>query len=824
MAEKEYIVSLHKGADKNLILSDLNRDTSLDDGIDSSVVPDRTVSIINTRPASKRMFHVSLTEEEAIALENHPNVGGLNTPLEWDDEWLDYEQEENWTRDNSSTIRGNWGLRRHIQESNLWGTGSQNVDPGGVYPYHLDGTGVDYIHQESKFRFDHEQWQDRDGNSRLVPFQWNTLSGMSSIPTIDYTNTSGSSYHATHCAGIAVGKDYGWGKNANVYCLPMDIVSSSLWFDAIKEFHRTKETDPVTGVKRPTVVGASWGYKAYFTSMTAINFRGTDVGTVKNNQYGMIGDSSNRFNANLYNLNAEVEEMQDGGVHYLKSAGNQGQKLCYSGDIDYNNYILRSVATGGVGSGNPVYYNRGAGNIGPDTIVVGNIDSALYSSSEACQAGSDKGPRVDVYAAGTDIISATNSSSTAVANYTGTSMSTPQVSGMSCLVLQLNPGWSPAQLRKWWQDTSVKGLLFQGSVDENTPSTFFANSRNLMSPDATSNRIASFGFAAAYGLDVKLNNTGQVAGPLVSDASNGAVFDRSLTVNGLKLVAAGAVGGGTTVPDEWVKKTAKSMQLITNPGGEGIVPELQDKLIATLQGDPGTFHAGLPAAQRIGYGGESSYSPNWLLDAGIPSYTGYQAFLDSHLVNDMVFYHGTPGDLNPSTSDRDIEEMFEHIFHTVHMFGIPGVVPGSEDEVVMGVQARLDFDSGFDWTGQELHLAMKEAINAGLYDPSGYSTLYDTNAEAAELVYKEYTYLVNWSMWNMSEFWDGGSLSPEWSDTLKTPAGMLANNPLGYALFNKYFAPVLSKPRFETMRAIFLDVDLGVSGYTPNINSGFNIV
>ena len=646
---------------------------------------------------------------------------------------------------------------------------------------------------------------------------------MSSIPTIDYTSTSGSSYHATHCAGIAVGKDYGWGKNANIYCLPMDIVSSSLWFDAIKEFHRTKETDPVTGVKRPTVVGASWGYKAYFTSMTAINFRGTDVGTVKSNQYGMIGDSSNRFNANLYNLNAEVEEMQDDGVHYLKSAGNQGQKLCYSGDIDYNNYILRSVATGGVGSGNPVYYNRGAGNIGPDTIVVGNIDSALYSSSEACQAGSDKGPRVDVYAAGTDIVSATNTSSTAVANYTGTSMSTPQVSGMSCLVLQLNPGWSPAQLRKWWQNTSVKGLLFQGSVDENTPSTFFANSRNLMSPDATSNRVASFGFAAAYGLDVKLNNTGQVAGPLVSDASNGAVFDRSLTVNGLKLVSAGAVGGATTVPDEWVKKTAKTMQLITNPGGEGIVPELQDKLIATLQGDPGTYHAGIPAAQRIAYGGESSYSPNWLLDAGIPSYTGYQAFLDSHLTNDMVWYKNTSG-VDPSTSDRDIEEMFEHIFHTVHMFGITGVVPGSEDEVVMGVQARVDFDSGFDWTGQELHLAMKEAINAGLYDPSGYSTLYDTNAEAAELVYKEYTYLVNWSMWDMSEFWDGGSLSPEWSDTLKTPAGMLANNPLGYALFNKYFAPVLSKPRFETMRAIFLDADLGVSGYTPNINSGFNIV
>lgn len=152
MAEKEYIVSLHKGADKNLILSDLNRDTSSDSAIDSSIVPDRTVSISDQRSSSKRMFHVNLTEDEAQALLNHPDVGGVNEPLEWDDDWLDYEQEANWTRDNSSTVRTNWGLRRHIVETNPWGTGSQNADLSGSYPYHLDGTGIDYIHQESKFR------------------------------------------------------------------------------------------------------------------------------------------------------------------------------------------------------------------------------------------------------------------------------------------------------------------------------------------------------------------------------------------------------------------------------------------------------------------------------------------------------------------------------------------------------------------------------------------------------------------------------------------------------------------------------------------------
>jgi len=501
MSEKHYVVSLKKGVDKEQFLNELNTSTSITD------IPDRVVDNVNTRPSSKRMLEVSLTDEEATALLKDSRVGGVNEPLVWSDEWLDYEQSGTFIRDNTSTSRDNWAFKRHIVETNPWGTGAQTSDLAGTYDYHLDGTGIDYIHQENKFRFDHEEWQDKDGNSRLQQFQWNTLPNMGSLPTIDYSNSSGSNYHATHCCGTAVGKTYGWAKNANIYCLDMGAIGQSAWFDAIKEFHKAKNVNPLTGFKRPTVVSASWGYKSYFANITDINFRGSSVGSVKSSNYGMLGDGSNRFNAQIYNLMAEVEEMQDEGVHYHKSAGNQGQKLCYEGDVDYNNYITRSVSSGNITAGNPIYYNRGAGNIGPDTIVCGNLDSALYSSSEACESGSDKGPRVDVYAAGTNIVSAYNTSSTAVLNLSGTSMSTPNVAGMSCLVLQLNPGFTPAQLREWWHKNSLKGLLYQGSVDESTPATFFNNNRNLMSPDATSNRIAYLGqstkrtFSKKKGLD-----------------------------------------------------------------------------------------------------------------------------------------------------------------------------------------------------------------------------------------------------------------------------------------------------------------------------------
>lgn len=312
-------------------------------------------------------------------------------------------------------------------------------------------------------------------------------------------------------------------------------------------------------------------------------------------------------------------------------------------------------------------------------------------------------------------------------------------------------------------------------------------------------------------------------GALVSDSSNGAVFDRSITVRGVKCVIAGAVGGQTTVPDAWAYKTAKFITLLINPQDPLIDIQHQTNLIKTLKGDTGTTHAGIPTAQRVAWGGGDSYSPNFLTDSGAAQYAGYIDFLDSHVLDDMVWYRNSSG-ANPPTSDRDIEELAEHLFHTIHNFGIPGAVPGSATEVPMqSLGPILQNNPSFDWQNTELHLAMKEAIDASLYDPSGYSTDWATDAEAATVAYKEYTYLVNWSMWDMSQFWDGGSLSPEWDDSLKTPAGMLANNPLGHALFKKYFEPVLSKPNFAQMQDMLKDNDAGEHYYEESANGASRI-
>ena len=308
-----------------------------------------------------------------------------------------------------------------------------------------------------------------------------------------------------------------------------------------------------------------------------------------------------------------------------------------------------------------------------------------------------------------------------------------------------------------------------------------------------------------------------VSTDIASDNTNSEIFPQSMTVHGLKIVQAGAVGGQSAVPDGFTRKVGQVVKLLIDPTGTHINLTHQKRLIATLKGDAGTFHAGFPTAQRIGNSAGSSYSPNWLLDENINSYTGYQTFLNSHMTNDMVWYNNASGP-QPTTQDSEIEEVMEHLFHTIHLFGLPGATPGSEQALNWAATNYGD-DS---WKTTELHLAMKEAIDAGKFDPSDYASSWATNAEYAELAYKEYMYLLNWGMWDMSEFWSGGSLAPEWTDDMRTPAGIKTNNPQGYQLFKKYFMPVLSKPSFTTLKSMFKGNDQGSLEYVAS--SGANRV
>ena len=278
-------------------------------------------------------------------------------------------------------------------------------------------------------------------------------------------------------------------------------------------------------------------------------------------------------------------------------------------------------------------------------------------------------------------------------------------------------------------------------------------------------------------------------------------YDRELIVNGIKLIIAGDIGGQLAVPDFWIYKTARVFQLLIDKDAEDIDSNSQLNMIKTLKGEIG-WHQGYPTGQRIARGGGNEYSPNFLDDNRNQSYPGLEAFEDALALDDMVWYKNID---SQGTGDDDINEIMEHTLHTLHRFGVRGAVQGSTE--ALNIEAEEE-----DITNTDIFLAMKEAYTNGVFDIEGYGGDIN-NRDAWPVMLKEYQYLLTYGMWEFSEFWEGGSLSPEWNDNARTPEGILANNPLGYELYNTYFKPVISKPSKDTLREIFQDGDQGESGY-----------
>ena len=297
---------------------------------------------------------------------------------------------------------------------------------------------------------------------------------------------------------------------------------------------------------------------------------------------------------------------------------------------------------------------------------------------------------------------------------------------------------------------------------------------------------------------------------LTGNGSN--FFKRELTAYGVRLVVAGDVGGQAAVPDAFTEKVAQTFKLLLNKDGANINSAAQIQAINTLGGAVGTYHAGVPTIQRVARGAGSDYSTNFLDDDGI-TFWGLQDLFDTTVQNDMVWYLNSTGEAL-GTGDNDAQEVLEHVMHTLHMHGL--------DARGLKLYPQLDAD----WATGDLYNAMVEAYDGGFWDSVGYGgDSWKTDADAFEVAAKEYLYLLNFCMFDYSSLWAGGSLAPEWADSVNTSAGITLNLPLGLALYNTYIAPVISKPSLATIRSIYQDGDIGdptiagASGYAVEINA-----
>lgn len=452
------VVTFHKGVDTEQAVNEL-----LDAGFE----------LHNAKPESVSNFDFVMTRAQAEALKADPRVRDVRYGSKADNGFIPMPSaiSDTITMNKSSAnsgAYGNWGLAACSstvagQGTDIWG--NMATSASYAFPHTLTGRNVDVVIQDTGIEPGHPEFLDADGNTRYQSVHWPTISGLTGY-------SQSASYHrdlhghGTHCAGISSGIKYGWAKNANIYSLKVleDAAAAfgvSQAFNMLRAWHLIKPINISTGVKNPTVVNMSWGYINTYSSISGGQYRGTNwTGTSPDQTKGMRTYSNSAsgylLGSRISSVDSDIEDCINAGIIFCGAAGNYAHKIDVPGGVDYNNYFIKGFST--------VYYHRGSTPSSTTGVIcVGAADSSYQlvgtSGRNRCTAFSERGPRVDIWAPGSNIMSSCagslggisdpRNSSYLIRKLNGTSMACPQVTGLLATVLEARPTMTPAEARAW---------------------------------------------------------------------------------------------------------------------------------------------------------------------------------------------------------------------------------------------------------------------------------------------------------------------------------------------------------------------------------------
>lgn len=475
--QNKAVVTLHTGVDVDAFIEDMVSGNN-----HNEFMPNRAVELFNEKPDSLRNVDFVLTREEAELLKNDSRIIDVRygTKVENGIFLKPAATDTNKLYSKTGTLDAthyNWGIPACVNATNPFS--SLTTDLNFTHAFPIAGNGVDVVIQDSGIDVNHPEWLTFDGTSnRLQQIDWPTAAGLSGTYTQNINHYTDPDGHGTHVAGTAAGRLYGWAKAANIYSIAIidnpAAFGVSASFNLIRGFHNNK-TVTSTGYKRPTIVNMSWGYFKVYENITGGNYRGTPwTATTPQSLYGMVSTIYNRLTSptrfyhpvRVASVDADIADCVSAGVILVASAGNDAHKVDSSTGIEYNNFYTDSI-------NGTTYYHRGATPCNTSGVVT--VGSVKVADPEGKNFFSNTGLGVDLFAPGESIMSAipensTIATATGVVDYpldadfkstkiSGTSMASPQVTGVVACMLEARPNYNQTQVRAWLTETTASGRL-----------------------------------------------------------------------------------------------------------------------------------------------------------------------------------------------------------------------------------------------------------------------------------------------------------------------------------------------------------------------------
>lgn len=528
---KEYVVTLKNFKDADTFYIDMETDGSGS----HDLLPSRSIECLDRRPIS-RNTHYLMTYDEAAIVMNDPRV--LAVELNPTDRGLirgTYSFEQTSTQFNKSVASSstdiNWGLLRCLRATDIsnWGVTGTISQTASVIS-DSSGKNVDVVIMDDGCPYptvlEYQQNPDGTGYTRMVEYNWFQHNPVVTGGAASVYSYSGNrlQQHGGHTTGTVAGNTQGWARDANIYNITYN---NSI--DYVREFHKNKPVNPLTGVKNPTVMNNSWGYRSGAISSAGISkltIRGVDYFPISGSSGSYVWDSNVIQNIARLNIggafpardtatDVDMIEAMAEGVVIVASAGNSYFYQDSLGGLDYDNTMVYYGAT--------TYIHRGSspgaadgGTEGTKIICSGAIGQHNEPSGQSVynatgiEVGdykaefSNYGPRIDCYAPGSGIQSVWSANNTLYdSNNTpdprvaalgltdtvnnnfkkcpGTSMSGPQTTGVLACLAEKYPRMTQAEARAYIKYASPSTVLTTngGAQDPKDAGSTFNTTSNV---------------------------------------------------------------------------------------------------------------------------------------------------------------------------------------------------------------------------------------------------------------------------------------------------------------------------------------------------------